>query len=188
MKNLVVTLTGAILLNLAYVEAALGAGFTIDPGAYTGQWSLDYGPARQGAAVVTLGPVDPVIGAHLISISGAELFFNVDSRGKVTVNNPDTARAGKSKLTFKTANIDVDPGFFSGKWRVTQGATPNLIGPQTITLVSGLQFYSMSVGATGGFTFHVAGDGTVTVKNSLVGAGGTGTLTFSNTERFLAGQ
>lgn len=188
MKKLVGFLVSAILLNLAYAGTAMGAGFTINPGAYTGQWSLNYGPARQGVAVVELGPVDSVIGAHLISISGAELFFNVSSRGKVTVANPDTARGGKSKLTFKTTKIAVDPGFFTGEWRVTQGATPNLVGPQTMTLVPGLQFYSMSIGATGGFTFHIAGDGTVTVKNSLAGTGGAGTLKFNNTERFLAGQ
>ena len=54
-----------------------------------------------------------------------------------------------------------------------------------MTLVAGLKYYKMKVGANGGFTFHVGGNGEVTVKNSLAGTGGPGKLVFNNTERFL---
>ncbi len=188
MNKIIATLISASLLGSAYAGTALAVEITIDPAAYTGQWSVDYGPVQQGAAVVDLGAADPVTGAHIISISGAEMFFNVTSNGRISVITKAAAKAGKSKLTFTATTVAVDPGFFTGEWRVTQGATSNLMGAQTITLVAGLQFYQMELGATGGFTFHVAADGNVTVKNALAGTGGPGTLKFNNTERFLAAQ
>ena len=57
-----------------------------------------------------------------------------------------------------------------------------------LNLQNNLQFYSMSIGANGGFTFHIAGDGNVTVGKDLAATGGPGTLKFNNTERFLARQ
>ena len=54
-----------------------------------------------------------------------------------------------------------------------------------MTLVAGLNFYNMKVGENGGFIFHVGMTGEVTVKNSMAGTGGAGTLTFNNTERFM---
>jgi len=188
MRKLMSTLVSAALLG--FVGTAQGVEVTIDPGAYTGQWVVDYGPARQGPATVNLGAADPVTGGHVISISGAELYFSVSASGRVSVITSGAAKAAKkgSKLTFNTTTVAVDPGFFGGEWRVTQGATPNLIGPQTMTLVAGLQHYNMKLGANGGFTFHLATDGTVTVKNTLAGTGGSGTLTFNNTERFVTSQ
>lgn len=188
MKKFIGMLISATLLGSAYVGTAQGVEITINPGAYTGQWSLNYGPPRQGLAVVELGAADPVLGSHLISISGAELLFKVSSKGRVSGITKGAGTGGRRNLTFTTATVAVDPGFFPGEWRVTQGATANFTGPQTMTLVRGLKFYSMSMGANGGFTFHIADDGTVKVKNNLAGTGGPGTLTFNNTERFLAQQ
>lgn len=184
MKKLIGTLISASLLGFAYVGTALGVEVIIDPADYTGQWSVDYGPARQGAAVVNLGDVDPVLDAHVISISGAELLFNVTSTGWVKVNNRAAATGGSGKLTFNTTEVEVDPVFFSGNWRVSEGATPDLTGAQTMTLVPGLQFYNLEVGSTGGFVFHLAGDGTVTVQNDLAATGDRRTLTLKNTRRF----
>ena len=184
MKKLVGILISTIFLGFAHVGTALGVEIIIDPAAYTGQWSVDYGPARQGAAIVNLGEVDSVLDAHVISISGAELLFNVTSNGWVKVNNRATATGRSGKLTFKTTSVNVDPVFFSGNWRVSEGATPDFTGPQTVTLVPGLQFYNLEVGATGGFIFHIADDGAVTVQNGLAATGGLRTLTLNNTERF----
>ena len=184
MKKLIGTLISATLLCFAYTGTALGVEIIIDPAAYTGQWTVDYGPAQRGAAVVNLGDVDSTLGAHVISISGAELLFNVTSRGWVRVDNRAAATGGRGKLTFKTTEVEVDPVFFGGKWRVTQGATPELTGVQTVTLVPGLKFYSLKVGSIGGFVFHLADDGSVTVQNDLAATGGHGTLTLKNTRRF----
>lgn len=187
MKTLIRTLVSAIFLGLVYVGNALAVDIQINPGAYTGNWSVDYGPVQRGPAVVSLGAMDPVIGSHLISISGAELFFRVNpGTGRVSVITRGAASGGKRKLTFKTVSITVDPGFFTGKWRITQGATSGLMGLQSIDLVAGLKHYDMKVGANGGFTFHLGNDGMVTVKNALAGSGGHGILRFNNTERFIS--
>jgi hypothetical protein len=185
MKKLIGILISIILSGFSYVGSTFAIDITIDPGAYTGKWSVDYGPSQQGVAQVSLGAADPVINSHLISISGAELFFNVDAFGQVSVISRAAAKGRPGKLIFKTTAIEVDPAHFPGKWRVTQGATAGLTGRQSVTLVAGLKFYNMKVGANGGFTFHVGRNGEVTVKNSIAGSGSIGTLTFNNTERFM---
>jgi hypothetical protein len=184
MKKLVGTLISVALLSFAHVGTALGVRVIIDPADYTGQWTVDYGPAQRGAAIVDLAKVDSVLNAHVISISGAEILFNVSSDGSVTVQNRAAATGGRGKLTFNTTVVKVDPVFFTGNWRISAGATPNLIGEQTVTLIPGLDFYNLEVGATGGFVFHIGRDGTVVVPNGLAASGSDRTLTLRNTERF----
>ena len=177
MKQLFGTLISAVLLGFAYVGNALGVEIVIDPSAYTGQWSVDYGPAQRGAAVVSLGNPDATTGAHVISISGAELFFDVSANGKVTARNSASAKGGSGQLTLNTTTVKVDPAGFSGTWGISAGATPKLSGAQSIVLVPGLQYYNFEVGSTGGFVFHIGDDGTVTVQNGLAASGGAGSLT-----------
>lgn len=183
MKTLIKALIGSSLL--CFAGTALGVQVTIDPADYAGEWRVNYGAARTGAATVDLGSVDPATGSYVISLGGAELLFNVDSDGIVVVQQSAAATGGDHTLTFNTTTITVDPVYFAGDWRVVANATPDLTGLQPITLLPGLQFYALEVGATGGFTFHVEDDGSVTVPNPLAATGGPGTLTLENTERFL---
>jgi hypothetical protein len=184
MKKLLGTLISVLLLGITHVGAALGAQVKIDPAGYTGLWAVDYGPARSGAAIVDLGKVDAATGAHVISLGGAELFFNVAADGTVVVRDSAAATGGVGTLTFNTTGIKVDPAYFAGNWRVVEGATPSLSGEHWIRLVRGLSFYSLEVGATGGFFFHIGTDGTVTVPNAEAASGGLRQLTLNNTERF----
>lgn len=173
------TLISSTLICFAYAGTALGIQVGIDPAAYGGQWTLDYGPAQRGHVLADLAT-----GSHVISISGAELFFDLAEDGTVTVENRAAVTGGAGTLTFKTTIIRVDPESFAGRWRVSAGATPDLTGVQFVTLVRGLQFYSLAVGATGGFSFDIAGDSMVSVRNSLAATGGRRRLRFNNTERF----
>lgn len=178
-------LISAALLCLAYAGTAAAAHIKIDPAGYAGLWSVDYGPPHQGPTWVELGPVDPVLHAHVISLGGAELFFKVGRFGYVKVSPSEAATSGFGWLSFNTTTITVDPGFFDGQWRIVAGATGNLVGVQKLTLVPGLKFYNLELGATGGFSFHLGADGTVTVPNSLAASGGANVLTVNHTERFL---
>lgn len=184
MGNLNNILISVSMLCGVISSAALAVEITIDPAAFSGDWMVDYGPVQRGPAVINLGEPDPVRGAHVISISGAELMFNADANGLVTPNNPKSAYGEKYRLVFNTVQITVDPVFFSGKWRVSQGATKNMFGVQTVALVPGLKFYSMKVGSTGGFDFHINDEGTVIVRNELAAKGGPGSLKLNNTEKF----
>ena len=184
MKKFARALIISTLICFAYAGTALGVQVRIDPGAYTGVWTVDYGPAQQGVAVVDLTKVDPTTGFHVISIGGAELFFNVAADGTVTVENGKAATGGVGTLTFNTTTIKVNPVFFKGYWRVSAGATPDLFGSHSVTLVPGLRFYNLKVGPTGGFPFDIAGDGTVTVHNSLAASGGFRYLRLNGTKRF----
>jgi len=179
MKRFTRTLISSTLICFAYAGTALGIQVEIDPAAYRGQWTLDYGPAQRGRVLADLAS-----GSHVISISGAELFFDLAEDGTVTVENRAAATGGAGTLTFKTTIIRVDPAFFAGRWHVSRGATPDLTGIQFVTLVRGLQFYNLAVGANGGFSFDIAGDSTVTIGNSLAATGGRRRLRLNNTERF----
>lgn len=178
-------LVGAALLCFAYAGAATAQFIKIDPAGYAGVWTVDYGPPHQGPTAVQLGPADAVVHAHVISLGGAELFFNVGPNGYVSVTPSAAATSGFGWLSFNTTTVKVNPGFFNGNWRIVAGATGNLVGVQKITLVAGLSFYDLELGATGGFSFNVAADGTVTVLNSLAASGGKNSLTVNHTDRFL---
>ena len=182
MKKLARTLIYSVLICFAYAGSAFAVQVSIDPGAYMGKWVVDDSIPHQGALSVNLAA-----GTHSVRVGGADdIFFDVASNGKVTVQNSAAASGGWHSLTLKTTTVSVDPVFFTGKWRVSAGGTPDLIGAQPMVLVRGVRFYSFEVGATGGFFFHVAGDGTVTVQNPLAASGGIGTLRLNNTERFVS--
>ncbi|MEX2499818.1 MAG: hypothetical protein WD397_13195 [Wenzhouxiangellaceae bacterium] len=176
----------SLMLCFIHAGAALAVEVTIDTAGYAGEWTVNYGDPHRGPAVVKLGEPDRVVGAHVISLSGAELMFNVDEKtGKVVVQQPEAAEGGRYTLTFNTTKIQIDPGHFRGDWRISGRASRDYRGVQTLLLVKGLSFYGLELGATGAFSFDIAGNGEVTVRNPLAGSGGKNSLTVKNTERFL---
>jgi len=193
MKQFIRALISFTLISLAFTGTVLAIQVNIDPAAYTGRWAADYGPDQQGGIVVDLAT-----GSHVVSLGGAELFFNVAVDGTVTVENGISASGGVGTLTFNTTTLKVNPVCYRGNWRVTDEATPNLRGVQLVTLVPGLRFYSLEVGANGGFFFDIEGDGTVTVQNGTAATGGVledpevaegvGSLKLKNTQRFGCGK
>jgi hypothetical protein len=185
MKKARAGLVGSVLLCLAYAGTAAAQPVKIDPNGYGGQWTVDYGDPQRGPAIVNLGPEDAAVGAHVISVGGAEIYFRVGANGKVSVRPDAAATGGLRSLRFNTTRIKVDPGLFAGYWRVVDRATPRLTGAQVVTLIRGLDFYSLEVGPTGGFFFHVGADGTVSVPNALAASGGLNSLSLNSTERFL---
>ncbi len=184
MKKPLGTLIGSMLILVGNAGATLAVQVKIDPAEYAGQWTVDYGPVQRGIVVVDLGEPDSTTGFHVVSIGGAELFFNVAADGTVRVKDRFAARGGLRKLTFKTTTVAVNPKQFQGNWRVTDGATPDLVGRQVVTLVAGLGYYSFKVGANGGFFFHITRDGRVRVQNGVAAKGGRGSLMLKNTKRF----
>lgn len=184
MKQLARMLISTTLLSLACTGSALALQVKIDPNGYTGQWTIDYGESRSGVAVVTLGEPDTTTGAHVLSFGGAEILFDVAADGSILPRSPDAAAVRGSTLLLKTATILIDPMHFTGDWRIVEGGTPDLTGKRRVTLVRGVRFYALEVGATGGFHFDIGADGTVRVENALAASGGYKTLTLNNTERF----
>lgn len=176
----------SLMLCFIHAGAALAVEVAIDTAGYAGEWTVDYGDPHRGPAVVKLGEPDRIVGAHVISLGGAELMFNVDEKtGQVLVLQSDAAEGGRFTLTFNTTRIQVDPGHFRGDWRISGRASRDYTGVQEVVLVKGLSFYGLELGATGAFSFDIAGDGTVIVRNPIAGSGGKKSLTVNNTERFL---
>jgi hypothetical protein len=184
MKQLANILISATLLSLACTGSALALEIEIDPNGYTGQWTLDYGAPQTGIAVLTLGEPDTTTGAHTLSLGGTEILFDVAADGTIVPRNTDAAAARGGTLRLKTTTIEIDPVHFTGDWRIVEGGTRDLQGKRRVTLVRGLRFYALEIGATGGFHFAIDGEGTVHVENALAATGGPKTLTLNNTERF----
>lgn len=176
----------SLMLCFIHAGAAFATEVTIDTAGYAGEWTVDYGDPHRGPAVVQLGEPDRIVGAHVISLGGAELMFNVDEKnGQVIVRQTKAADGGRYTLTFNTTKVRIDPVHFRGDWRIAGGASGDYRGVQEVILVKGLSFYGLELGATGAFSFDIAGDGTVIVRNPLAGSGGKKSLTVNNTERFL---
>lgn len=165
-------ISSSLMLCFIHVGVAFAAEVTIDTAGYVGEWTVDYGAPHKGPAVVRLGEPDRVVGAHVISLSGAELMFNIDEEtGRVRVRQTNAAEGGIYRLRFNTTRVRVNPGSFQGDWRISGGASVDHRGIQDVILVKGLSFYGLELGATGAFWFDIAGDGTVTVRNPLAGTG-----------------
>jgi len=171
-KRVLTALIGSALVFFAHAGLAQAIEIKIDPADYTGAWSVDYGPAQRGVVVVDLGEPDAVRRAHVISIGGAELLFRVTRRGRVRVRNSAAATGGRRSLTFHTTKLAVHAGSHLGSWRVTDEATPNVSGSHVVTLVRGLEYYSLEIGSNGGFFFHIDPDSHVQVPNGVAARGG----------------
>ena len=184
MKQVVKLLIGPTLLCFVYAGAALGTPVKIDPADYTGQWTVDYGPAQSGAAVVDLGAPDPTTGAHVISLGGAELFFDVADDGTVSVaRNPAAATGGVGTLTFNNVTVFFHPASFAGQWEISAGGSAPQRGPGLVTLPAGLSYYGLKVGSNGAFSFDLDARGTVSVHNEQVATGGFRRMRLNNTEQ-----
>lgn len=172
MSSFVKNLIWSAVIGLAFAEGAAAVQIEINPGAYSGVWSVDYGPDQTGAAYVDLHEVDATTGFHVVSLGGTEFFFSVSPDGEVIVENTAAADGGRGVIRFNTTMVYVDPANHIGPWQVTDAATPKLQGPQLVTLVRGLQFYGLEVGAIGAFFFDIGPRGRVTVHQPLAGTGG----------------
>jgi len=155
---------------------------TIDPGEYAGQWHITTitSSASNGPQTVDLDP-----GTYNIDVAGAHarFTFHVSESGVVTSNNADAAEGRQNILTFNNTLLTVNPVGYSGKWRINR-VTSDLTGLQEVVVVPGLGYSMIVAGESyygAGITFHVAGDGVVTLDNADSAVGGPNTLAFKNT-------
>ena len=153
----------------------------VDPGAYTGPYRIIEMPsAPSGYQSFTLVPA---LG-YTIRVgnnSRGQFNFDVDASGVVTSLNTDAATGSADTLTFKNTVVNVDPGAYTGPYRIIEmPSAPS--GYQSFTLVPALG-YTIRVGnnSRGQFNFDVDASGVVTSLNTDAATGSADTLTFKNT-------
>ena len=103
------------LLLVVFTTPAWAFSITIDPAAYTGGWRFvgigDFGG---------LQTFDVAEGTYTLLVAGHDgaFTFDVDASGNVTSQNSAAATGAGSTLTFNTTQISVDPGAYTGGWRL----------------------------------------------------------------------
>jgi hypothetical protein len=110
----------------------------IDPGDYAGKWYvLSVTDAMQGSQSVSLVPnlgYIVQVGVHIGRVS-----INIDAAGGVTSVNEDAMLGGSLSLTFKTAEVNIDPTTYGDRWYVLN-VTGEKYGEQDVILVCNLSY------------------------------------------------
>jgi hypothetical protein len=123
-----------LVISLAFLAVVYGTAFafpiTIEPEAYTGQYSVVGKPAVTGATTVEL-----TAGSYILQLSGNEngFRFEVDAAGQVTSNNSAAAHGSGSTLVFHTTTITIDPTTYPGTYSVAAVSPQPGTGPRTVS-------------------------------------------------------
>jgi len=111
----------------------------VDPGAYTGRWSMD----SYWVSGWIIGAASQIVvpGLTYQMIVGYYGRFNIDvaADGTVTTAKTDSATAVGNTLTFKTTTINVDPGGSQSPW-LLEAYNVNNIGSTNFEIVPGLRY------------------------------------------------
>jgi hypothetical protein len=162
-----------LVISLAFLAVVYGTAFafpiTIEPGAYTGQYSVAGKPAVTGATTVEL-----TAGSYILQISGNEngFRFEVDAAGQVSSRNPAAAHGSGSTLVFHTTTITIDPTTYPGTYSVAAVSPQPGTGPRTVVLLPGLSWYLVNSPPGSSFRFAVDAQGTPTPASVTVSVAG----------------
>ncbi|HVL68545.1 MAG TPA: HYR domain-containing protein [Vicinamibacterales bacterium] len=150
----------------------------VDPEAFTGDWSVDRVTAHdmRGRATAT---VVRGLWYRMTAGTGMSTFMvHVAADGWVSVQNGVSAIGGLRTLTFRSLDVTIQPGVFTGPWVLSRITGP-LTGSATVRLVYGTRYELKTL--DGFFVVVVGPDGQVSAENGLSASGGHATLRF-NTE------
>jgi hypothetical protein len=98
-----------LVISIAFLTVVYGTAaafpITIDPGTYTGQYSVAGRPAVTGSTTIAFGA-----GTYSLEVNyGNAFLFNVDAAGQVSSQNATAAHGSGSTLVFHTTTISIDP-------------------------------------------------------------------------------
>jgi PKD domain len=162
-----------LVMSFAFLAIIYGTAFafpiTIEPGAYTGQYSVSGRPAVTGATTVEL-----TAGSYILQISGNEngFRFDVDAAGQVSSRNPAAAHGSGSTLVFHTTTVTIDPAGYPGTYSVRSVSPQAGTGPRTVVLLPGLGWYLVNISSGSSFRFAVDAQGTPTPASVTVSVAG----------------
>ena len=178
----VVRFTMLTALLVSFATDARAFTINIDPGAYSGRYSVAGQQFVGGPHLVDLAP-----GTHFIdngnAVGGSSFGIVVDAGGSVTSLNPAAAQAVGNTLTFNTTSVVIDPGSYTGRYVVYSIGFGSFTGNQTFILIPGLRYRVDNGNSIGGsdFPFDLDAAGNVTSLNLAAAQGSGNTLTFNTT-------
>jgi hypothetical protein len=133
----------------------------VDPGDYTGTYSVQGIDTLQSRASgfrsgVVLAGLDGYVAS--LQHGGAIFHFNIDNNGNAVSQNAGTAIGDGSTLRFQTTTINVDPGSYTGTYKLPF-ISPTVSGHQSFELLPGLSSYYLSAGGVNPrFNINTAGE------------------------------
>lgn len=156
-----------ILAPSAWADSAID----LQPGAYTGRYSVPGNANLSGPQTVILPE-----GTHTLTIAPSVSFqFHVDAAGVVSSLNAAAATGGANLLQLNTTSITVDPNGFSGLYSVANVDNVRASGLRTFVVLPGIAGYIFVLAPGNGFRFDVDAAGNVLsqVAAAAVGSGDT---------------
>jgi hypothetical protein len=135
---------------------------TIDPGAFSGLWSMAY-IVNWTSGSKTLQLVKGIDYRVNHGTHSTDLIFSVDANGNVDSTNNLSLLTSSSTLAFKTVPVNIDPGAYSGYFNISYGKAWQR-GLQTLNLIPN-QYYYFAVGDWGPLFFHLDAAGVVATDN-----------------------
>ena len=164
---------------LCQVASSFAVEVVVDPGSFSGQWSVSNVPEAGFSVGTRTLSLDP--GPYTFFAASIGYFFvDVAVDGTVSARNGVSATGGIGQLTFNTVPVSIDPGLFLGQHGISRVLTFQA-GPRTVDLVLGTQYIAIT-GSEGSFIFKVALDGTITINNNTSAIGGLESLTFNTVD------
>lgn len=107
---------------------------TVDPGAFTGQYAVQ-AEFHTGIKNFEFPEGDNSI---VVTGYGFNILITVDGNGDLTTNMPESVAISGHTITFKTAQITIDPGDYAGLY--------NLAGASPLGWISGINTYQVVLG------------------------------------------
>lgn len=153
----------------------------VDPAAYLGEWSM------QRVDAFTPGPRSVTLvrdQRYLVNSGGGGSFWiRLTADGRVDVENGVSAVGGPGALTFNVFSLTVDPGAYTGRWRIDR-IVPERESPlgaeAGVTVVAGTTLRVVAGASSFGSYFDVVvgADGSLSVPNGVSATAVGSHLTF----------
>lgn len=156
-----------LLLLLLVSPAVFAVEIAIDPQAYGAYWAS----AHNGQRYMGVQTLDLPVGENWIRVghnstsgNSSDVFFKITDTGALALSDiqdsSESIEFAGNTLYFKNTDIAVDPVNYQGYYQLYLASNANLTGNQMLTLVPGLDYRFMLVGASFA-NFHINGDGTL---------------------------
>ncbi|MCZ6778954.1 MAG: hypothetical protein O7F16_08275 [Acidobacteria bacterium] len=179
-------LTVGLILVGASFTIAPAVTIEIDPGSYTGRYSVAGHAITTGPTTVKLEPGTYTF-KNASSTDGGSFLFKVKGNGKVRSLNRVAGEGVGSTLVLKNTNIVVHPKNYTSGYRLESSYPGPFTGIQSFVVIPGLSYrwHNHTVPSeeirNPDFVFEVDALGQVTSQNTVAGRGVGNTLVLSNT-------
>lgn len=138
------------------------ADVTVDPASYGGRIGIFPAVTQFQSGIQTTTVIKDVLDWTVFIPGTSSIRFDVDTSGMVAnVRSSGAATVSGSTITLNTSEISVQPGAYTGAYRILPAIDVNDTGPQTTTIVPDVTDWTVFIPGTGSIRFDVDASGVV---------------------------